>query len=356
MIERDELESNVNELDPPVLEPAELETLELATKPYSRTFPLVDFSLDPEEFLATTAFERGQRNPDDPPDSPAEAPLKEIFYEPEDESSEGAQKGETDKPEERKRSPRKRIATPKAAANLAAAATSVASPRRKKGKQTATEEASGSELSELSDEDDEDEDEEPAEEEDAGESHEETAGEGEDVESYGGDGAPASQNGDEEGEEEEEEEEAPEPAAKRGKRRAPGQSSRSRSRCLPRTTYLRQYLLRNPQQVEECLPLRTSGPGTLDRLLSRLPTAGRLQSARRSKRPRRREDEPEHRLMDPAGRRVEPRQKCVRFAARTARAREICEKLTRLSPHFARKNDGTDQSSSDCQHVVEKAG
>jgi hypothetical protein len=212
-IERDGLESRINELDPPILEKAELESLETSSRPYSRIFPQVEFSLAPEEYLSSTAFQRGQRNPEDPPDSPPEGPLKEIFYEPEEETE--PLKGEQEKPEEKKRSPRKRIATPKAAANAAAAAHS---PRRRKTKQQVAEEASGSELSDLTDEDEEDEQDEEGE---GGESHDETAGE--DVESYAGDGTAASQNGEEEDEEEEEEEEAQELPTSR-KRTAPCES------------------------------------------------------------------------------------------------------------------------------------
>ncbi|GAA5966895.1 hypothetical protein JCM3765_001290, partial [Sporobolomyces pararoseus] len=194
-IERDGLESRINELDPPILKKSELESLDLASKPYSRIFPLVEFSLNPEEYLATTAFERGQRGPEDAPDSPIEAPLREIFYEPEEVTE--TVKVEQEKPEEKKRSPRKRIATPKAAANAAAA---IASPRRRRTKQQVADEASGSELSDLTDDDEE---EEQDEDEEGGESQDETAGE--DGESYLEDGTVASHNGEEEDEEVEEE-------------------------------------------------------------------------------------------------------------------------------------------------------
>ncbi|GAA5887700.1 hypothetical protein JCM16303_003730 [Sporobolomyces ruberrimus] len=212
VIERDGIErrdEGFNDIDPPILEKDDLEALEFASRPLSRIFPQVEFSLDPEEFLSVTAFERGQRNLGDPPDSPAEAPLREIFYEPEEENVE-ANKPDAST-EDKKRSPRKRIATPKAAANAAAA---VASPRKKKAKQVA-EEASGSELSDLTDDEEDDEDQDDEEE---GGSPEETAGE--DAESYLEDGTAASHHEGEE--EEEEEEEAPEPATSRKRKAAPG--------------------------------------------------------------------------------------------------------------------------------------
>lgn len=223
-IERDGIESDINNLEPPLLNAAELESLDNLTKPYSRTFPLVEFSLDPDMVLATTAFERGQRSSQDPPDSPPEGPLREISYEPE-ETADSA-KADQEKLDDKKRSPRKRIATPKAAANAAAA---VASPRRRRTKQQVADEASGSELSDLTDEDEE---EERDDEEERGESGDESAGE--DAESVVDDGTIASQNEEDEEEAEEEEEVEEEPERPSRKRKAPpsrrGSSGTKRTR------------------------------------------------------------------------------------------------------------------------------
>ena len=172
---------------------------EQSDKVYGRSFPRTEFSLEPEENLLSTAFERGKRTSEDREESPVDAPLKEVFYEPIEEEEE--KKVEVEERTRMTRSPRKRVATEKAQA-------AIASPRRKKAKPTNhTEEDSGSELSDLTDDEEEEEDE-----EEEGEEGEGTAGE--DADSNLEEGTVASQI------DEEEEEEEPEPTGR--KRKAAG--------------------------------------------------------------------------------------------------------------------------------------
>jgi len=170
---------------------------EQTDKVYGRTFPRTEFSLEPEENILSTAFGRGKKSPEDREESPADAPLKPVFYEPIEEEEEKKVEVEERKP--MTRSPRKRVATEKAQA-------AIASPRRKKAKPTNTEEDSGSELSDLTDDEDE-EDEEELEEDGEGSG-------GEDADSNAEEGTVASQI------DEEEEEEEPEPTGR--KRKAAG--------------------------------------------------------------------------------------------------------------------------------------
>ncbi|GAA5926534.1 uncharacterized protein JCM15063_000302 [Sporobolomyces koalae] len=203
-----------DEADPDVFVPNPI----AADKTYARTFPRVEFSLDVEEFLQQAAFERGKRSDQDAPGSPPDKPLKEIFLALQDEDDHPNNRIEQTSLEDKKpvRSPRKRIATPKAAANAAAA---TASPRRKKGKQV-TEEASGSELSDLTDdEEDEDRQEEG--------SDGETAGD--EGDSDGDDGTAASQIDEEEDEEEEEPEQTTGRKRKAAAGRRPPSSKRTRN-------------------------------------------------------------------------------------------------------------------------------
>ncbi|GAA5879794.1 hypothetical protein JCM1840_001899 [Sporobolomyces johnsonii] len=161
----------------------------------ARIFPKRDFSLAPEEPLAIQAFERGRLPPDEPPQSPPDAPLREVEYELP--AGEGAEEDEDKKPA--LKSPRKRAGADKV------------SPRKKKAKTAAglDEEGSGSELSELTDQDD---DEEEEGDDDEGESEEAEA------DSVLEEGTTPSRI--------DEEEEAEEEPASKGKRRAPTAASR----------------------------------------------------------------------------------------------------------------------------------
>ncbi|GAA6059572.1 hypothetical protein JCM10212_000628 [Sporobolomyces blumeae] len=182
---------------------------------YSRVFAKSEFSLDPDAGTVIRSFERGMRGPGEGPESPVDAPLREVFFDPDKdvkrpkrEAGDKAAKGDKDrKPTSMAstRSPRKRVASEKAAA----AAASAASPRKRKGKQTAEVE-SGSELSELTDDDEEvNEDDEDGDEREDDESVNGT------VEDSGAEDGTAASQIDEEAEEED-----PEPAGSR-KRKAP---------------------------------------------------------------------------------------------------------------------------------------